>query len=57
MKLKISFLKIFIISKDINELNINNAMNISNLYLSNIKKAKSAAIIIFLIQQITLKLN
>lgn len=57
MKLKISFLKIFIISKDINELNINNAVNISNLYLSNIKKAKSAAIIIFLIQQITLKLN
>ena len=47
MKLKILFLNIFIISKDINELNINNAMNISNLYLSNIKKAKSAAIIIF----------
>jgi len=57
MKLKISFLKIFIISKDINELNIYNVVNISNLYLSNIKKAKSAAIIFFLIQQITLKLN
>ena len=54
---KISFLKIFIISKDINELNINNVVNINNLYLSNIKKAKSAAIIVFLIQQITLKLN
>ena len=57
MKLKISFLKIFIISKDINELNIYNVVNISNLYLSNIKKAKSAANIVFLIQQITLKLN
>ena len=57
MKLKISFLKIFIISKDINELNIYNVVNISNLYLSNIKKAKSSAIIVFLIQQITLKLN
>ena len=57
MKLKISFLKIFIISKDINELNIYNVVNISNLYLSNIKKAKSAAIIVFLIQPITLKLN
>ena len=36
-------------SKDINELSIYNVVNISNLYLSNIKKAKSVAIIVFLI--------